>query len=244
MRHTDIYRYCTRWTWYKTMVIWWFSQCYSAREILLLCKTCNVNKVRGEAGIGMRWYCLKLAWRNNPSSFCGCLHQLTRYWRVFEMFLVVCCHPLRKAINRIVFSRWGKGGSPIFSVNIYHQKSNWKAVGTAFKVLRIGRLLLGGVNSVASWIAADDYILQNNASQKEHSSVRNVKLNRSLGIVCRSAWFLQLTIIWFHQTYRLATWLMEPGGSMPHSQGLSNNTFPEPNQPNSPHWYLSLQGPF
>ena len=28
---------------------------------------------------------------------------------------------------------------------------------------------------------------------------------------------------------------MEPGGLMPHSQGLSNNPYPEPNQPNSPH---------
>ena len=26
---------------------------------------------------------------------------------------------------------------------------------------------------------------------------------------------------------------MEPGGSMSHSQGLSNNPYPEPNQPNS-----------
>ena len=26
---------------------------------------------------------------------------------------------------------------------------------------------------------------------------------------------------------------MEPGGSMPHSQGLSNNRYPEPNEPNS-----------
>ena len=34
--------------------------------------------------------------------------------------------------------------------------------------------------------------------------------------------------------------LMEPGGSILHSQGLSNNSYPEPNQPNSPHWYLSL----
>ena len=33
---------------------------------------------------------------------------------------------------------------------------------------------------------------------------------------------------------------MEPGGSMPHSQGLSNNSYPEPNQPN---YYLFLQGP-
>ena len=33
----------------------------------------------------------------------------------------------------------------------------------------------------------------------------------------------------------LTPWLMETGGSMPHSQGLSNNSYPEPNQPNSPH---------
>ena len=28
---------------------------------------------------------------------------------------------------------------------------------------------------------------------------------------------------------------MEPGGSMPHSQGPSNTPYPEPNQPNYPH---------
>ena len=42
----------------------------------------------------------------------------------------------------------------------------------------------------------------------------------------------------------LTPWLMEPLGSMLHSQGFSNNSYPEPNQPNSPHWYLSLQGSF
>ena len=42
----------------------------------------------------------------------------------------------------------------------------------------------------------------------------------------------------------LTPWLMEPVGSMPQSQGLSNNPYPELNQPNYPHWYLSLQGPF
>ena len=31
------------------------------------------------------------------------------------------------------------------------------------------------------------------------------------------------------------TWLRERGGSMPNSQGLSNNPYPEPNQSNSPH---------
>ena len=29
----------------------------------------------------------------------------------------------------------------------------------------------------------------------------------------------------------LAPWLMEPGGSIPHSQGLSNNFYLELNQP-------------
>ena len=33
---------------------------------------------------------------------------------------------------------------------------------------------------------------------------------------------------------------MEPEGSMPHSQGLSSNSYPEPNQPNSPHLRLGL----
>ena len=42
-----------------------------------------------------------------------------------------------------------------------------------------------------------------------------------------------------HVTDFITPWLMEPGGSMPHSQGLSNNFYPEPNQPNSPHWYKS-----
>ena len=31
----------------------------------------------------------------------------------------------------------------------------------------------------------------------------------------------------------LTPWIMEPVGSRPHSQGLSNNSYPEPNQPNS-----------
>ena len=31
----------------------------------------------------------------------------------------------------------------------------------------------------------------------------------------------------------LTPWLMELEGSMPHSQGLSSNPYPEPNQPNS-----------
>ena len=45
-------------------------------------------------------------------------------------------------------------------------------------------------------------------------------------------------------TRLLTTWFMKPEDSMPHSQGLSNNSYPKPNQPNSPQWYPSLQGPF
>ena len=33
----------------------------------------------------------------------------------------------------------------------------------------------------------------------------------------------------------LTTWLMEPEGSIPHSQGLSKSPYPEPNQHNSSH---------
>ena len=36
-------------------------------------------------------------------------------------------------------------------------------------------------------------------------------------------------------TKYITSWLMEPGGSMPNSQGLSNNPYPEPNQPYYPH---------
>ena len=34
---------------------------------------------------------------------------------------------------------------------------------------------------------------------------------------------------------------MEPVSSMPHSQGHSHNPYPEPKQPNSSYWYLSLR---
>jgi len=36
-------------------------------------------------------------------------------------------------------------------------------------------------------------------------------------------------------TNLLTPWLVELAGSMPHSQGLSNNSYPEPNEPNYPH---------
>ena len=60
----------------------------------------------------------------------------------------------------------------------------------------------------------------------------------------RSCWDRDFHILYLFGKLSLTPWLMELRGSMPHSQGLSNNPYPEPNQPNYPHWYLSLQGPF
>ena len=34
---------------------------------------------------------------------------------------------------------------------------------------------------------------------------------------------------------------MEPGGSMPHLQGISNNPYPETKQPNSPYSVVGVQ---
>ena len=41
-------------------------------------------------------------------------------------------------------------------------------------------------------------------------------------------------------TDKLTPWLLEPGGSMPHSQELSNNAYRKPNQHNFWHWYLLI----
>ena len=43
-----------------------------------------------------------------------------------------------------------------------------------------------------------------------------------------------------HLTNQPTLWLMEPGSSMPYSQGPSNNLYPQPNQPNSSYGYLFL----
>ena len=39
-------------------------------------------------------------------------------------------------------------------------------------------------------------------------------------------------------THKLSPWLMEPWGSMPYSQGISNKPYSEHNQPNSSYWFL------
>ena len=44
----------------------------------------------------------------------------------------------------------------------------------------------------------------------------------------------------FFLSCSLTPWLLIPGGSMPHSQGLSNNSYPELNQPKSSYWYLFI----
>ena len=46
-----------------------------------------------------------------------------------------------------------------------------------------------------------------------------------------------------HLNIYLKSWLMEPGGSMPHKEGLFNNPYPEPSQPNSSYSYLYLNIP-
>ena len=40
--------------------------------------------------------------------------------------------------------------------------------------------------------------------------------------------------------YILTPWLMKPGGSMPHSHGLSNNPYSESNKPNFS-YYIFIQ---
>ena len=50
-----------------------------------------------------------------------------------------------------------------------------------------------------------------------------------------AATHLAITTVWDTILIKLTPWLMEPGGSVPPSQGLSNNPYPEPNQPNYPH---------
>ena len=40
-----------------------------------------------------------------------------------------------------------------------------------------------------------------------------------------------LSLLWCY--IQLTPWLIELGGSMSHSQGLSNDSYPEPNQPNA-----------
>ena len=93
---------------------------------------------------------------------------------------------------------------------------------------------------------------------KIHSDLKIMKLKSFISKVSPNIYSISLCNLQTLQTFDCASsgffsylltltltpWLMEPVGPMPHSQGLSNNSYPEPNQPNYPHWYLSLQGPF
>ena len=74
--------------------------------------------------------------------------------------------------------------------------------------------------------------------------VFNRFLHRCGGVMIRSCGILYTVnnVLQTHKAgmtlnveHSLTPWLMEPGGSMPHSQGLSNNSYTQPNQPNSPH---------
>ena len=66
---------------------------------------------------------------------------------------------------------------------------------------------------------------------KSHSgSNKGITRTSEISRIKRCGW--RNTITSEHRLWLLTPWLMEPRGSMPHSQGLSNNPFPEPNQ-----WY-------
>ena len=58
----------------------------------------------------------------------------------------------------------------------------------------------------------------------EQIEAAQMKFLRSLEMV---------TCNYYSLTHSLTPWLMEPGGSMLHSQGPSNNPYPELNHPNS-----------
>jgi hypothetical protein len=58
------------------------------------------------------------------------------------------------------------------------------------------------------------------------------------GIKLATSWIIIIIIIII-----VTPWLMEYVGSIPHSQGLSNNPHPESNQPNSSHWHSPIQDP-
>ena len=69
------------------------------------------------------------------------------------------------------------------------------------------------------------------------AKLRNLK-NESRGISSKgigSYMCYMYIYIYIYIYIKLTPWLMDPGGSMPHSRGLSSNSYPELNQPNSPH---------
>ena len=66
------------------------------------------------------------------------------------------------------------------------------------------------------------------------------KLTTRFGI---KSWHIPYIYIYIYihiYKLKLTPWLMEPISSMPHSQGLPNNYYPEPNHPNSQHSNIVL----
>ena len=76
-------------------------------------------------------------------------------------------------------------------------------------------------------------------SLEENIPHKKLKISNMLYVCCKS-YHINVTIIDLsfglsNKLLILTPWLTEPDGLMPHSQGLSNNPYPEPNQPNSSH---------
>ena len=81
----------------------------------------------------------------------------------------------------------------------------------------------------ASTLLQDHWLDKNVGTYTDTTNVV-IKRKKKIFIILRN---VSTAVISVYLT--LTPWLMEPGGSMPHSQGLSNNSYPEPNQPNYPH---------
>ena len=62
--------------------------------------------------------------------------------------------------------------------------------------------------------------------------------NAALNLLVPTA--MKLVYYYYYYYSPTKSIVLGPGGSMPHSQGLSNNPYPEPNQLNSLYCYLFI----
>ena len=85
-----------------------------------------------------------------------------------------------------------------------------------------------GLTSTYPQIEMKDYPANIQKDVYTHLESPRLSWLSKLGYLCKSGYQN------FSRCHPILTpWLMEPGGSMPHYQGLSNNSYPELNQPNS-----------
>ena len=98
-----------------------------------------------------------------------------------------------------------------------------------------------GVESRSTVMYSIHYTTLPNRLSNVRATAQNIQENTATSLrhfyldTRKSAIYQKLCQEFFMYYIALTPWLMEPGGSMPHSLGLSNNPYPEPNQPNYPH---------